>query len=440
MHIFEGLPSQLDSSPVMQLKRSTFQELSFRTGLWFALGVGFAIPISTSLTSAFSVGVLICWFLSGQYRVTFELLRTYRVATVSLILFCTLAVGLLYTPQTLSLATRNLFKYRQFLMIPIYLSFFLDSRVRLRGIRMFELALLLTLAVSMFCWMFGIEWDVPSHDHAIFKNRITQNILMSFLVYLSAWRFLEKPRKNWFWGAVLLIATVNVLLIVPGRSGYLAVGVLIGVLMYQKLGYKGILPAGACVLVIGMICYQSSDRFQRRIDLVISEIRNYHQTQDHASGVNLRIEFLLNGLELAQSSPIFGSGTGSFAMRYDQLMEQKGQMVTANPHNEYVMLLVQNGAVGVGLFLLLFWFCWGSTRGLSGLEPAFAQAVVGVYMIVCLVNSLMLDTTEGGLFGYLMGLTCAAGVSRRGASLGTPPVETDADAPDSQAETLQNAA
>ena len=61
-------------------------------------------------------------------------------------------------------------------------------------------------------------------------------------------------------------------------------------------------------------------------------------------------------------------------------------------------------------------------------------------MIVCLVNSLMLDTTEGGLFGYLMGLTCAAGVSGRGASLGTPPVETDADAPDSQAETLQNAA
>lgn len=127
-------------------------------------------------------------------------------------------------------------------------------------------------------------------------------------------------------------------------------------------------------------------------------------------------------------------------MRYHQLMEQKGQMVTANPHNEYVMLLVQNGAIGVGLFLLLFWFCWRSTRGLSGLEPAFAQAVVGVYMIVCLVNSLMLDTTEGGLFGYLMGLTCAAGVSATGASLGTPPVETDSDAPDSQAETLQNAA
>lgn len=434
MHIFEGNPNQLDSCPVMKLNRSTFQELSFRTGIWFALGVGFAIPVSTSLTSAFSLGVLVCWFLSGQYRVTFKLLRTYPVATVSLILFCTLAAGLLYTPQTFKLATRNLFKYRQFLMIPIYLSFFLDSRARLRGIRMFELGLILTLAISMCLWLFGIEWDIRSHDHAIFKNRITQNILMSFLVYLSAWRFLANPRQAWPWGVLSLIATVNVLLIVPGRSGYLAVGILIVVLMYQKLGYKGIVPAGVGVLIIGLVCYQASGRFQRRIDLVFSEIKNYHQTQDHASGVNLRIEFLENGLQLAGASPIFGSGTGSFAPRYRELAEQQEQMVTENPHNEYIMLLVQNGALGMGLFLLLFWFSWHSARGGTGLESSLTQAVVGVYLIGCLVNSLMLDTTEGGLFGYLIGLTCAAGISAKGISQGDLPrevvTETTADEPE----------
>lgn len=440
MHIFEGLPNQLDSCPVMRPDRSTFQELCFRTGLLLAVCVGFAIPVSTSLTSAYSLGVLLCWFLSGQYRVTFKLLRLYRVATVSLVLFCALAAGLLYTPETFSLATRNLFKYRQFLMIPVYLSFFLDSRARLWGIRMFEVGLIITLAASMFCWLFGVEWDMHSHDHAIFKNRITQNILMSFLVYLSAWRFLENPRKAWPWAVLSLIAAVNILAIVPGRSGYLALGILIVVLMYQKLGYKGIIPAAVGVLVIGLACYQASDRFQRRIDLVFSEIKNYHQSQEHHSGVNLRIEFLINGLQLASSNPILGSGTGSFAIRYRELMDRKGQLVTENPHNEYVMLLVQNGAFSVGLFLLLFWVCWRSTRGETGLEQSLTQAVVGVYLICCLVNSLMLDTTEGGLFGYLIGLTCAAGVSATVAKRENLPTEGASATTGGEPELLENAA
>lgn len=440
MHIFEGNPSQLDSRPVMNVNRSPFQELSFRTGVFFALGAGFALPLSTSLTSICNLGLLVCWFLSGQYQVTFKLLKSYWPATVSVILFGTLAAGLIYTPETISLATRNLFKYRQFLMIPIYLSFFLDSRVRLRGIRMFEVALILTLAASMFCWLFGIEWDIRSQDHAIFKNRITQNILMSFLVYLSAWRFLANPRRGWPWAVLSLIATVNILMIVPGRSGYLAVGILVMLLMYQKLGYRGIIPAAVGVLLVGLVCYQASDRFQRRIDLVISELRNYQPSGKHNGSVNLRLEFYENGLQLARENPLLGSGTGSFPIRYRKLMEQEQERVTENPHNEYIMLLVQNGVVGIVLFLLLFWVCWRSVQGQTGLEPSLTQAVVAVYLVGSLVNSLMLDTTEGGLFGYLIGLTCAAGISAKGASQGDLPADATPETTAAGAESLRDAA
>ncbi len=92
-------------------------------------------------------------------------------------------------------------------------------------------------------------------------------------------------------------------------------------------------------------------------------------------------------------------------------MEQKGQVFTENPHNEYVMLLVQNGIIGVGLFLSFFWVSWQATRGLTEIEQALGQAVLAVYLFVCMVNSLMLDTTEGCLFGYLVGLTLAGGIA-----------------------------
>ncbi len=411
MHIFEGCSNQDDSGDFGYLNRSRFQDLAFQVGVLLAILTGIAIPISTSLTSVCNLGIFICWVLSGQYRVTFSCFKKYRIVTISVVLFCCLACSLLYTPEILSLASRNLFKYRQFLMMPIYLAFFMNPRARWRGIQMFELAMIITLIASLTCWMFSIDTTVRLMDNAIFKNRITQNILMSFLVYLAVWKFLEHPARRWPYALVAVIATYNILAIVPGRSGYLALGILIGLLMYQKLGVKGILPAAACVGLIGLVTYHHSERFQNRINQVVKEIKEYRVPNKSRSSVDLRLEFYENGLEIAKSSPLMGSGVGSFAMKYRELMEQKGQHVTENPHNEYVMLLVQNGIIGVGLFLCFFWVSWQTTRGLTGVEQALGQAVLAVYLFVCMVNSLMLDTTEGCLFGYLVGLTLAGGVT-----------------------------
>ncbi|WP_197995772.1 O-antigen ligase family protein [Gimesia algae] len=411
MHIFEGNSNQNDSGDFGYLNRSRFQNLAFQVGVLLAILTGFAIPVSTSLTSVCNLGIFICWGLSGQYRVTFDCIKKYRVVTISLIFFCCLTCSLLYTPEALSLASRNLFKYRQFLMMPIYLTFFINPRARWRGIQMFELAMLVTLIASMTCWIFPIEGSLRLMDHAIFKNRITQNILMSFLVYLAIWKFLEHPARRWPYALVAVIATYNVLAIVPGRSGYVALGILIGLLMYQKLGVKGILPATACVGLISLVTYHHSERFQNRIDQVVKEIKEYRVSNKSRSSVDLRLEFYENGLQIAKSSPFMGSGVGSFAMKYRELMEQKGQLVTENPHNEYVMLLVQNGIIGVGLFLCFFWVSWQTTRGLMGIDQSLGQAVLAVYLLVCMVNSLMLDTTEGCLFGYLVGLTLAGGVT-----------------------------
>ena len=191
----------------------------------------------------------------------------------------------------------------------------------------------------------------------------------------------------------------------------MALGSLIGLLRLRKLEAKGILPAAACVELIGLMTYQNSERFHNRINEVVKEIKEYRNSSKSRSSVDLRLEFYENGLQIAKSSPLMGSGIGSFAMKYRELMEQKGQLVTENPHNEYVMLLVQNGIIGVGLFLCFFWVSWLTTRQLTGIDQALGQAVLAVYLLVCMVNSLMLDTTEGCLFGYLVGLTLAGGVA-----------------------------
>lgn len=410
MHISEGNSNQFGSEQFRDSNKLISKESFCQIGIVLSVLTGFTIPVSTTLTSILSLGVLACWFISGQYLVSYDLLKKYRIVTASVMLFGFLAIGLLYTSESLSIASRNLFKYRQFILIPVYLSFFLDPKSRYRGIQMFELAMIITLIGSIICWVGSIDGSDRLLDRSIFKNRITQNILMAFLVYLSAWKFLENPRRRWAYAILALITTFNIVAIVPGRSGYLALGILVFVLMCQKWGYKGIIPAVFCVGGVGLFAYTQSETFQIRIDQVITEIKEYRTSQKRRS-VDQRLEFYENSLHLAKANPFFGSGTGSFSSKYHQLAYEKGQLATANPHNEYVMLLVQNGVIGVSLFLYFFWVSIRSIRLLTGLDRALGQAVIAVYFVGCMVNSLMLDTTEGSLFGFLVGLTFAGGIS-----------------------------
>lgn len=415
MHIFEGNLRQSGPQYLMNLNRSRFKEQAYQTGILLSIATGFAIPVSTTLTSILSFGVLVCWVISGQYLVSFEILKKYRVSTASAVFFSFLMLGLFYTPESFSIATRNLFKYRQFILIPIYLSFFLDPKARRYGIQMFEVAMVITLIGSIYYSFWPlIGMDDPFINRSIFKNRITQNILMAFLVYLAAWKFLEKPRRRWPYAILVLVATFNVIAMVPGRSGYLAIVILVCVLMCQKFGFKGLIPAAICIGGIGLLAYSQSQIFKARINQAISEVNEYNASKIRHRGVDLRIEFYENSLYLAKSSPIFGSGIGSFNLKYHQLMQERKQISTANPHNEYIMLLVQNGCIGVCLFLGFFWICWRTTRSMTGLDQALGQAILAVYFVVCMVNSLMLDTTEGNLFGYLVGVTFAGGISSVG--------------------------
>jgi len=56
--------------------------------------------------------------------------------------------------------------------------------------------------------------------------------------------------------------------------------------------------------------------------------------------------------------PVFGHGTGSFSYKYKELAERQGMEHTTNSHNEYLMIAVQWGLIGVGVFIALLYMMW----------------------------------------------------------------------------------
>lgn len=78
----------------------------------------------------------------------------------------------------------------------------------------------------------------------VFKLQITQNVFMAFaaLIWLTR-AFGQSGVLRWCYGAWVLLATANVLLMVQGRTGYVALLVGVGLWLlltlprWQRLGY-----------------------------------------------------------------------------------------------------------------------------------------------------------------------------------------------------------
>ena len=78
---------------------------------------------------------------------------------------------------------------------------------------------------------------------------------------------------------------------------------------------------------------------------------------------------------------------------------------SVNPHNEYLLIGVQTGLVGLVLLLHLFWQHWRlAPRLATPLETHLARGLLLTIAVGCLFNSLLLDHTEGLLFAWMTGL------------------------------------
>ena len=124
--------------------------------------------------------------------------------------------------------------------------------------------------------------------------------------------------------------------------------------------------------------------------------------------VRFRLEFYRNTLALIAKHPLTGTGTGSFPATSADLVKGTGQNLSRNPHNEFLLISVQTGIFGLGALVWLLWQQWRYAPLLpTPMERGLAQGLVVMMVIVCMLNSALLDHTEGLLYAWLTALLYA---------------------------------
>jgi len=380
-----------------------------------AVGLGFATIVSTALTSTLMAVLLLAWLLSGGWEEKLRRIRSNPVAVMSLALLMLSVVGILWSQGSADQSLHLLNKHLKLLLIPILATVMVDPADRHRGLIAMAAGLMLTLVLSYALWL-RILPSMPPHiigtpdNPMVFRKYLAQNTLVAYGVLLFAafaWRATSK-RTRWLWTALAVLAAFNVLFMVPGRTGQLALAAIAVVALFMALRWRGIVLAVVGVSAAFVAAYSLAPGVRERLAQVPTEVKQWDPNVASSTSVGLRLEFYRNTLTMIGERPLLGAGTGGFGPAYDQVVAGKDLNRTSNPHNQYLLTTAELGLVGLAV-LLFFFFQHGRASGRLP-DPVYcllARGLLTLMVLGCTVNSLLLDHAEGVFFSYLTGLLFA---------------------------------
>lgn len=380
-------------------------------GSWSAIAIGLSVPISIVLDNIFLAMTMFAWLVGAQYRAKLALAWENPVYRAAMLLFAVLLFGTAYGAPASGDARLYLLKYLDLALVPLLGWAYITSPNRDRGLRLLAVVLALFLLLS-FLLKAGLipanSWLKGNVENPlVFKNRLTHNILMAFAAFFFAWLSCAAAtlRDRLIWGVLSMLGLINITLMVDGATGYL---LLIGLALlfgWQQGKFKGMAVTVVSALTVVTALSLIPGPFQTRVKEIISDLKKENAEHPASTSAGYRMEFYRNTLTLIGKNPVFGTGTGSFPSAYAALVAGTGKTPSRNPHNEFMLITVQTGVIGLAAFLWLLWQQWRLAPQLpTPLERGLAQGLVVMMVIICLLNSALLDHTEGLLYAWLTAL------------------------------------
>ena len=272
-------------------------------------------------------------------------------------------------------------------------------------------------------WLLFVGVPIPWQSESSLKYEVFSTYLDQSLMFATSagvfW-FLRGERlwPQWMGIVLAVLALVNTLLLLEGRSGYLValttIALAIMWTMPRRLRLAALLVTPV-VLLLGLSL--GSAKVHERVTKIFHESQNFAQTQQVAEGDSSgwRLNAWLRSVQAVQEKPLHGHGVGNWALVIKRIQGSNadaifGQGNHSNPHEEFLLWAVELG-VGGALLLLGLFLC--IARDALRFPPPVQQALLGVVaatVVACLFNSALYDDLMGDYFCVSLGLLMALGL------------------------------
>jgi O-antigen ligase len=328
---------------------------------YLVIGGLVSITISPPLANIFIALSLIATLsitpIRNQLVDFFKTKLGYACIAFILVLFS----GLIYGIETNNVIASSIWGWRKFLMLPIAAAIFMNAPHAKQNLINTFWFVCLILVVYSFAILISPAIQLSDKHSAgiVVRNHATQGIFFAVAAMIAVANALNLNLPSWLRiisGLAVPLFIANIAMVAIGRSGYIALIVLTisFIFLYftkASLLKKLLLCILGTAVLIGILA--TTPTSQQRIELAKYEFTSeIDQTKE--TSIGYRLTFWKNTIEMLPKYALLGTGTGGFEKAYAVQVEGKSGtagVVTGDPHNQYLKILIEHGVFGLAVFL-----------------------------------------------------------------------------------------
>ena len=371
----------------------------------------FFLPLTVFGGNLFAVLIFLLWLVKADFKTDFYRLKDNKLVIAVLLYLLVHVVALLWTADIES-GLWTLKKQLKFLFIPIFMLF-----VKREHVKYYILAFLASMSLSEI-WSYGIFFELlPLYGGATLTDpiplmsHITYNPFLAIAIYLLSYYVLFdhsiNRSKKVIYSFFIITMSIN-MFITGGRAGQVMYFAMLVVLIFQyfpKNAFKASSVSLFVLVITSSTFYLNSKIFSDRVDSAVTELSDYKNHTHSSTG--MRISSAINSWSIIKEHPVIGVGTGDYknefikaSIKYNLKLEDK--LVIHNPHNMYVLILVQFGLLGLAAMLYLF---YAQIKIAINSNEEFVKkigiALPLLYLLIMLSDSYLMVHMTGLLFIFI---------------------------------------
>ncbi len=399
----------------MNLKNINYNKIFYYSILSFA----FILPLSRAGISFFSIFLPILWLADKNIKTKLQQLKSNKlILAISIYLLFSILSSLWSSnvEQTLNIIRLNSYWVLIFVIsssvkkeqVPTIISSFLA------GMFVSEI-----LAYGVFFELWHFKYATPQNPSP-FMFWIDYSVFMAFTSILLLNRILSKnyDLKQKILFSMFFISVTGNLFLAIGRTGQVAfiAGVFVMMIIHYRLSIKSLFLSFILLGTIFTTAYQLSNSFKIRVNAGINDIKQI-KNMDLNGSWGIRVAYWITTFDIVKEQPILGVGIGDFKdetakvltnQNYNYLTKETKEFMKINhPHNQYLLVLLQMGIIGIFIFLYLIYQILKldiKEKEIKELSILFTT----IFFVSCFAEPLFLKQFTISLFMLFIGLFIAS--------------------------------
>ena len=343
-------------------------QINFEKTIYYSVIIfAFILPLSRALISFFIIFLPLIWLFQGEFEKKYNQIKSSKVLlAISFFLLLSL-ISFIWT-ENLKLGM-NVFLTDMYL----FTLFVIATSIKKEQVQLIISSFLLGMFISEII-AYGVFFELWTFKNATVTNpspfmmHIDYSVFMAFTSILLLNRILSNyyTLKQKLIYLLFFITVTGNLFLAIGRTGQVAfiVGILLITIIHFRLTIKSVLISILLLSVIFPIAYNVSDTFKVRVSAGVSDIEKISEMNFNSSW-GIRVAYYIVSFDAIKENPLLGIGIGDYKDAIASTLEKneypfinektKKFMTKYHPHSQYLLILLQMGAIGLLLFFYLIY-------------------------------------------------------------------------------------